>query len=69
VKIFTGEKMFLSHLYCVLSVPEEEKIKVPDVLWEVPEEDCIAYAKPPKVWQQTWGNQKCIRSSKQCPDY
>lgn len=42
--------MFLSHLYCVLSVPEEEKRKVPDVLWEVPEEDCIAYAKqPPKV--------------------
>lgn len=54
VKIFTRGKIFMSHLYCVLSVPEEDKRKVSDVLWEVPEEDYIAYTKQPKkVWPQT----------------
>lgn len=54
VKTFTRGKIFLGHLYYALSVPVKEKRKMLDVLWEVPEEDCIAYAKQPrKVWQQT----------------
>lgn len=45
--------MFLGHLHCVFSVPQEEKRKVPEVLWEVPEEDYIAYAKQLQKVRQT----------------